>query len=186
VWIGEDEGQVALLIDGVVQSVAVTDGPLGPGYWPHMLPETLTGRALVLGMGGGTICHLLLRRFHPREIVAVERDPAVIRLARNAFGLDAAGVCVVETDAFTYVDEAEGTFEYVAVDLFANGEVPRQIFKRPFLRTVRRLLTPGGMAAVNFFKDGRHAEHRHRIETVFPRVSWVESGKNLIARCRPR
>src|SRR4051812_39407749 len=65
VWIGEDEGQTALLIDGVVQSVYVGDGPLGPGYWPLMLPDTPPRSSLILGLGGGTIPHLLTRKFGP-------------------------------------------------------------------------------------------------------------------------
>src|SRR5947207_4445624 len=86
--IGEDEGQTALLVDGVVQSVLVSDGPLGPGYWPHMLPEVRPTRALVLGLGGGTICRLILRQFGQVEIVGVECDARVLRLARSAFGVE--------------------------------------------------------------------------------------------------
>src|SRR5205823_3994495 len=95
VWIGEDEGQTALLIDGVVQSVVVGPGPLGPGYWPHMLPDVRPNRALILGMGGGTIAHLLTRQFGPLPITGVEHDPRVIRLGLSAFGLDVPHIDVV-------------------------------------------------------------------------------------------
>src|SRR5438270_12029159 len=96
VWIGEDEGQVALLIDGVVQSVLVDDGPLGPGYWPLMLPNARPRDALILGLGGATLAHLLARRFPGIRLTGVELDPAVIRLARGAFGLNTLAVDVVE------------------------------------------------------------------------------------------
>ncbi len=177
---------MALLIDGVVQSVAVADGPLGTGYWPSMLPETRPRRALILGLGGGTIAHLIWRQFGPVPILGVEINHAVTRLARSAFGLDRPELEIVEGDALTYVAGAQGRFDYVAVDLFDAGRIPQGIFARPFLRHLRRLMAPGGLAAVNFFKDRRAATHRHRLESVFPRVTYVESGKNLIARCRAR
>src|SRR4051794_28926969 len=49
VRVAEDEGQRALLVDGVVQSVAV-EGPTfhGPGYWPAMLPDVRPRQALLL------------------------------------------------------------------------------------------------------------------------------------------
>src|SRR5947209_4224427 len=96
VWIGEDEGQTALLIDGVVQSVVVTDGPLGPGYWPLMVPDVRPRRALILGMGGGTIAHLLMRRFGVLPIIGIDIDPRVVQLASSAFALDLANVEILD------------------------------------------------------------------------------------------
>lgn len=186
VWIGEDEGQTALLINGVVQSVLVGDGPLGPGYWPYMLPDVRPDRALLLGLGGGTIAHLLTRRFGPLPIVGVESDPQVIRLGRSAFGLDLPHLEIVHADAFAYVASAEGPFGYVAVDLFASDTIPRQVFARPFLKRVRELLTPGGLAAINLFRDRRTEGRVRRIAAVFPRVDTITSRENVIARCRPR
>jgi len=186
VWIGEDEGQTALFVGGVVQSVVVDDGPLGPGYWPLMLPDVRPGRALILGLGGGTIAHLLSRRFGDVFITGVENDAAVLRLARGAFGLTSLNLKVVEDDAFAFVAGPHEPYDYVAVDLFAKGSIPGAIFGRPFLRRVRELLTPGGLVAFNFFKDKRRASRVARLEAVFPRVQLIESRDNLVARCRRR
>lgn len=186
VWVAEDEGQTALFVDGVVQSVRVHEGPLGPGYWPLMLPEVRPGCALILGIGGGTIAHLLAQRFGPVQTIGVDNDPEVISLARAAFGLDDPHIQIVEADAFTFSSTARGRYDYVAVDLFADGQIPPRIFSRPFLKDVRRLLTPGGLAAINFFRDRRTAARQRRLEAVFPRVVLVESRENVVARCRPR
>ncbi len=186
VWIGEDEGQTALFVDGVVQSVFVDDGPLGPGYWPLMVPEALSGPALILGLGGGTIAHLLIRRFGAVPIIGVENDPRVIRLARSAFGMDHEHVQIVEGDAFEFILETAGPYGYIAVDLFAADAIPGRIFTRPFLKRIRELLTPGGLAAFNFFRDRRMAGRVQRLEQVFPRVEVLSSRKNVVARCRAR
>lgn len=185
VWIGEDEGQTALLVEGVVQSVLVEDGPLGPGYWPLMMPDFTPGRCLILGMGGGTIAHLLRRRFGSVQITGVEHDPDIIRLARSAFGLAEPAFEIVQADAFEFVSAESTSFDYVAVDLFA-GDIPARIFSRPFLKDVKRLLTPGGLAAINFFRDRRTAARLRRLATVFPHVTVQNSRKNVVAHCRPR
>jgi spermidine synthase len=186
VWIGEDEGQTALLIDGVVQSVVVGDGPLGPGYWPLMIPEVRPHGALILGMGGGTLAHLLRRRFGPLPIVGVERDPLVIQLGHSAFGLNLPEIEILEGDAFAFIEQCVDQFDYVAVDLFADGQVPGAIFTQPVLRRLRQLLTPGGAAYVNFFKDRRTASRLERLRHVFPRVESLPSHQNVVAICRAR
>jgi spermidine synthase len=151
-----------------------------------MLPDTRPRSALILGLGGGTIPHLLVRKFGPCRIVAVERDPRVLRLACSAFAVDQIVDEIVAGDAFAYVNRAQGPFDYIAVDLFAAGAVPSQIFGRPFLRAVKGLLSPGGLAAVNFFRDRRTADRLERLRRVFPRVTHVDSRKNVVARCRAR
>ena len=186
VWVGEDEGQTALLIDGVVQSVVVGDGPLGPGYWPLMVPDVRPRQALILGMGGGTITHLLRRRFGKLPILGVERDPRVIQLAQRAFGLKLPDVEILEGDAFAFVATCKDCFDYIAVDLFADGRVPGAIFAQPFLRGIRQLLTPGGAAYLNFFKDRGAPRRVERLRQVFPRVELLGSDRNLVAVCRRR
>jgi spermidine synthase len=166
--------------------VYVDDGPLGPGYWPLMVPEVLTGAALILGLGGGTVAHLLTRRFGPIPITGVEHDPRVIRLARSAFGMDLDHIEIVEGDAFQFVEQATGPYAYIAVDLFAGNAIPGQIFTRPFLKRIRALLTPGGVALFNFFRDRRTSGRLQRLEQVFPRVEALDSRENVVARCRAR
>lgn len=185
VALGEDDGRVALLIDGVIQSVSVSTRPITIGYWPLMLPDERPRHALLLGLGGATIAHLLVERFGPLPITGVEKDPAVIALAYRVFGVPRC-TRVIEADAFTYIEETSGPFDYIAEDLFENNSVPARVFGRPFLRRLRELLSPGGLLALNYFKDRRAEARRQRLESVFPRVSIISSDKNLIAHCRAR
>jgi hypothetical protein len=67
--IEEYEGHRVLVADGVILSVAVTDTDPPFGYWTAMLPEGAPRTALLLGLGAGTLAHLLARRF---DYVAVD------------------------------------------------------------------------------------------------------------------
>lgn len=183
VWVAEDEGQRALLVEGVVQSVAADDALRGPGYWPAMLPDVRPRHALLLGLGGGTIAHLLVRRFGPLPMLGVEVDVEVLALARAEFDLALPSLTVVEGDALAYVAGCRERFDYVAVDLYKGAEPERGMYTRPFLRALRALLLPGSLAVFNLFRDGRSARRLHRLQQVFPYAATEPLGKNLVVRC---
>ena len=183
VRVGEDEGQRALLVQGVVQSVAVEWPVLGPGYWPSMLPDARPRRGLLLGLGGGTIAHLLVRRFGPLPLVGVEADAEVLAVARAEFGLTLPSLTIVEGDALAYVATCDERFDYVCVDLYRRAELERGVLARPFLRALKRLLRPGGLAVFNLFRDGRTARRLHRLQTVFPLAEAHAVSKNIVVRC---
>src|SRR5436853_429754 len=140
-------------------------------------PPGRARRAVLLGLGGGTIAHLLVRRFGPISMIGVEADPEVLALARAEFGLDLPSLTVVEGDALAYVAACAERFDYVCVDLYRGAELERGALTRPFLRQLRALLLPGGIAFFNLFRDGRTGRRAHRIRQVFPWATEETVGK---------
>jgi spermidine synthase len=184
--IGEDEGQRALLVDGVVQSVAVEQGCEVVGYWPALLPSVCPRRALLLGLGGGTLVHLLHRRFGPLPVVGVEHDPQVLELARQAFGLTLPELLVVEQDAFRYLERCSERFDYLCVDLFQGAQLDGRIFGRPFLRQLKACATPGAEITINLWQDRRTQTRLQRLARVLSVRSTEAVAKNLVVRLSPR
>jgi spermidine synthase len=162
------DGRRALYTDGVVHSIAVGDGDDVPGYWPSMLPERAPRRALLLGLGGGTLAHLLARRFPSAEIVGVDNDEELLAFAREHFGLALPALRVVVADAFAYVWTCTEQFDYIAVDLFAGHAFQRGVLARPFLARLRALAAPGATLALNLFRDAHAAAHLARVRRVLP------------------
>ena len=183
VRVAEDEGQRALLVDGVVQSVAAEDALRGPGYWPMMLPSVRPRRALLLGLGGGTVAHLLVRRFGAVPMVGVEADAEVLALARAEFDLTLPSLSVVLSDALEFVQVCQDRFDYACVDLYRGAEPERGVYTRPFLRRLKALLLPGSLAVFNMFRDGRSARRLSRLTQVFPYATAEPVAKNLVVRC---
>src|SRR5919204_238127 len=72
VRIGEDAGRMALLVDGVVQSISPEDGLATGGYWAEMLPANRPPHALILGLGAGTLAR-------PPPSTATAADPSGVR-----------------------------------------------------------------------------------------------------------
>lgn len=201
---------IALEVAGVVQSVSVPDdeiagkhdrsivedggepqpGP-GGGYWGLMLPPGCPRRALLLGLGGGTVASLLARRCPDAEIVGVDNDADVLAIARSGFGLDALPQLRVElADAFAWVAEhvasEPGTFDLICLDLFQAGRLTLGALATPFLRQVAALLTPGGTLTANLMVTARTPEQMHRLQRVFTVRRELRLRGNLVVHLTPR
>jgi spermidine synthase len=117
-----------------------------------LLPASRRRRVLVLGLGGGSVGHVLRMLAPEAEIVGVERDREVLRLARRHFGLDHVGVELRAQDARGYLARERRGFDLVVEDLFVGS--PRAVHKPLWLlgegyRAIRRLLAPGGLVTSN-------------------------------------
>jgi spermidine synthase len=185
-----------MMINDVIQSVVVPPGEFGPGPWPALLPDRAPARSMILGLGGGTIVHLLTRQFGAHPIVGIEIDPNVIALGRAHFGLDLPHLQIVEADALGLVarlsgliadDSARATngrFDYILVDLYEGGSIVRASLGRPFLRQIRALVTPDGSVVFNLFRDRRVHDRLHRLRQMFAIERTVPVNLNLAVHCR--
>ena len=194
-----EDGRLALLVGGVTQSVSMAEAdgatPVD-GYWALMLPPECPRDALLLGLGGGAVATLLARRCPDARMVGVERDLEVLRLAREAFGLDAlTGLRVEEADAFAWVDaqfSGEGElatdtarYDLICVDLFEAGRLVAGTLATPFLRQIAALLAPGGVATFNLMVTGRTSEQLHRLRRVFSVVREQRLRGNIVVHLTP-
>src|SRR2546426_5697577 len=86
-----------LLVSGEILSVYPLDGDWSrvrrEYWWRALAAIELPPRptALFVGLGGGTQIHLLERLAPPRLITVIERDPVIVRVARDRVALDATG-----------------------------------------------------------------------------------------------
>lgn len=181
--LGEDRGRPVLLVDGTVQSVLADDPD---GYWSRMVPTVRPRRALLLGLGGGTIARLLHGRFGDVPSVGIDNDQGVVDFASELLR-DLPLIEIIHGDAFTYVDAAAQRgehFDYAAVDLYQGDQLAHGVVGRPFLRDLRSLLAPRGLAVFNLFHERRVDDRVRRIDRVFRVLGREVVGKNLVLWCR--
>src|SRR2546428_5542467 len=85
--------------------------------------------ALFVGLGGGTQIHLLERLARPRLITVIERDPVIVRVARDWFALDATGpmeiLCADAAVAVRGLARARRRVDFVMEDAAYGGEPER-------------------------------------------------------------
>ncbi|HEY7293753.1 MAG TPA: methyltransferase domain-containing protein [Dehalococcoidia bacterium] len=171
-------------MDGVVQSVDPDDAL--SGYWQAMIPERRPESALLLGLGGGTVAHLLVRRFGPLPITGVELSSEMIALARREFALAELPLTIVQADALQFVHSTGERFGYIAVDLYRGNRLVRGVLALPFLRALAARLLPGGTVACNLFCDAHLEGRLQRLERLFERLRLDLVGANAIVHARPR
>ncbi|HEX2299789.1 MAG TPA: spermidine synthase, partial [Pseudonocardiaceae bacterium] len=128
-----------------------------------LVHPTLAGsrqRVLVLGGGDGLAVREVLRYPDVREVVEVELDPAVVRLARtdprlralNRGSLDDPRLRVVYADAFDWLRHtrnAQDRYDAVIVDLpDPDSTATAKLYSTEFYALARRALAPGGRMVV--------------------------------------
>ncbi len=131
---------------------------------------------LLLGMGGGSIIHSLRNTFeYTKNILAVEIDPEIIKLANEEFGITASeNLQIIESDAFQFVKTSEEKFQLIIIDLFIDTNVPPIFYGKEFCENVVNVL-PNNSAFI--FNVGINLEKKSQvIETL---TSYFQNGFEL-------
>jgi SAM-dependent methyltransferase len=152
------QGGLELRIDGTRASVRRPGDQITDVVWwalaspVVLLPRRRPRRVLLLGLAAGSVARALRALDPGAEIVGVEVDPHVVRLARRHFGLDRLGIEVVTADALLYLRRIRRRFDLIVEDLFVGP--PRRVRKPEWLvgegyRLIRRRLRRGGYVVAN-------------------------------------
>jgi spermidine synthase len=148
-------------VDGVLHTAWNSRlGVTGAVWDPLGLAALLAARrrsALLLGVGGGAAVHLLRRHAGVERIVGIEREAALVAVAREHFDLGGPGVELVCDDAAAWVaGHRRARFDVVIDDVFGErGREPvRALGGAAWWRRVASLVAPGGVLVVNFTELG--------------------------------
>lgn len=120
------------------------------------MPVKEVKNALVLGLGGGTMQHMLKDAYPEVHLVSVEIDPTIVEIARKYFDVDSIGDHrIIVEDALRFVIEPGGYgfdkhfFDVVIVDTFLGDEFPDLGTSGNFLAALHSLIVPGGLVLFN-------------------------------------
>jgi predicted O-methyltransferase YrrM len=136
---------------------------------------------LLLGLGGGAMLRHLDAYLPDAAVTVVERDAAVIALAREYFHIKRK---ITRADAEDVVADSRGQFDAVMVDLYDAGG--GAALDERFWQDCVAALRPGGAVAVNWAggwsgSDTDGTPHQRLVRTI-PRLA----GTILVAERGPR
>ncbi len=124
--------------------------------------------ALILGLGGGTLCHLISKAMPKVQMVAIEIDKVMIDVAKEYFDLDSIpNLKIIRDDAFRVIAESEkydihkDSFDVVVMDIYSGGEYPELASSGTFFSGLKRLVRPGGLLVFNRIYFG---SHQHEVD----------------------
>ncbi|GAA6032581.1 hypothetical protein JCM8097_004826 [Rhodosporidiobolus ruineniae] len=118
---------------------------------PTDLPRQKPEQGLIIGLGAGLSARALTA--HGVNLTICEIDRAVYEYAHVFFGVEEPKGELVLRDAVAWVEEQQGSgklFDYIIHDVFTGGAVPSSLFTLEFWSSLRTLLHPSGVLAVNF------------------------------------
>ena len=120
-------------------------------------------RALIAGLGGGTLPSAMAELFPEAVIDVVEIDPAVAKAAKRFFGFAATERLRLRIqDARVFVKRALGRserYDLIMLDAFTGDYIPEHLMTREFLQEAKALLTESGVLAANTFAASRLYDH---------------------------
>jgi spermidine synthase len=146
-------------------------------------------RALMLGLGGGSMVKFLLHHCEACHVDVAELRPAVVEVAQDFFALPAAHerLCVHLGDAGGFIG-ADDTpcWDLMLMDLHTSDGMAPVVVEQSFLPSCRARLLPGGVLAANlWYGVDRIVERRVRrlLEDAFERVCYlpVAGKRNCVA-----
>jgi spermidine synthase len=126
--------------------------------------------ALILGFGAGSVASILCDEYKKTvHLTGVEKDPAVIDLAKKYFRIERyKNLSLHLEDAGAFVARCDQQFDLIVVDVFVGAEVPQQFKQEEFLSGLGRLLAPHGIC---FFNVAIHNEAvRTECQNLFEKM----------------
>lgn len=152
-----------LSVNNIVQSLSKNSKNATRLYWGEVVnvlkeqtQDNPPKMILILGMGGGTIPHLLRTAFPTAKLVSVEIDPVIVEIARKYFDLDSIpNHQVVIGDAFRFVVDPESygfskhQFDAIIVDVVFGDESSDLVSSGNFLGALKALSMPGSLIVFN-------------------------------------
>lgn len=141
---------------------------------------------LMLGLGGGTGARILRTLLPGASVTAVEIDGGMIALGRRYMRLDELDIEVHEDDAFRFLRETKRRFDVVIDDIYLSGAddaIRPSVMDDRMVRSLKRVLRPGGLAAINLITGPGHrrvqSAARAAMLKAFPQVLSIRPQDSL-------
>src|SRR3990167_5585346 len=170
----EESGKLKLLVNGSRQS-----GVYIEWLWKKAFSVFGLGRytsILILGVGGGTVIHLLHKRYPDAYITAVDIDPTMIDIGVKYFGLGGVpNLTLVTADAKNF--KITRAYDLVVVDLFIGRHIPDFVSSVAFLKRLE-----GSTVIINYLRELEYKEKSQKLQTllekIFPVVKNYQIARN--------
>lgn len=145
-------------------------------------------RALLIGLGGGSLAKFLLHYYPDCQVEVVEMRQHVVQVAHSHFKLPEDPRLTVHIgDGGNFVRNAEAeSYDLLLIDAFLGNGIARSVCGISFFEACRNLLTPNGLFSMNLWNGDfiTAKEMRDDIQQSFDRNALhlpVDGKDNTVA-----
>ncbi len=145
-------------------------------------------RILVIGGGVYTLPSVLLTALPAAQLDVIEMDSALDDIARRYFGWQPSSRAnIIHADGRQVLEATKSRYDLILIDAFMRLEVPKSLSDSEAVKHYKRILSPGGVVALNIiapYRGLRSKPLRRQFDTynkvfgnaaIFP----VDSGVSL-------
>lgn len=120
----------------------------------------ISGEILVLGLGAGSIMHILREEMGIEiPVTGIESDPEVLDIGYRFFGLkDYPNLDIQEGFVEEFLPNDPRQFGLILVDLFRDTEIPDFLWDDSFAKALEKHLLPEGRMAINTMLNEQDAK----------------------------
>lgn len=155
-WKNEENNEIErrLLLNGIDQTYTqIGFEPLSLWHYPHKLAayssmKPAGSKALLLGMGGGSIAFELLAM--GLELDIVELDERLEYIAEEYFNYDPNSSNLFIDDARHYIRNTNEKYDIVIIDLVLGEVQPAHVFSLEGFEDLKRIINEDAFVIVNF------------------------------------
>ena len=143
-----------LLLNGIDQTkTQVGFEPLSLWKYPHKLGayssiKSVGSKALLLGMGGGSIAHELVSMGLDLDIV--ELDQNIAHISETYFNYDKSKSNLYIDDARHFIKNAKEKYDIVILDLVIGEVQPSHVFTLEGFEDLKRIINDDALVIINF------------------------------------
>lgn len=120
-------------------------------------------RALMIGVGGGSVASYLHRRLPGLDLDCVDIDAEVVAVAQRFFGFAPdAKLRVHIADGRRFVEESRTRYDLIILDAYNSDDVPLHLATAEYLRAVQQRVAPGGVVVSNLICE--------ELNKLYPRM----------------
>ncbi len=141
------------MVGGLVQSINADAPDVRERIWGQLTEiencKLKIVNCLILGLGGGTVAHLLTKKFGPIPIDGVELDPIVVEVGKKFFDLDKlSNLNIITANAIDFVANPAGYqlpvtgYQLIIVDLYVGSRYPTEAESPAFFAGLKNLTRP--------------------------------------------
>lgn len=131
----------------------LTGGPwdyfsLAPLFRPDGI-STPPKRALVIGLGGGTVPREYSHIYPRTQVDGVEIDPEIVAVGKKYFAMDVPQLHTIVQDGRYYLLTTNRKYDVIDIDAYQQPYIPFYMATREFFELTKQHLRPGGAVAIN-------------------------------------
>lgn len=161
--VNEEHGRYKLLVNGSRQSGSYIEMLWKKAFRTFaIVPNLAVKNILVLGVGGGTVIHMLQTVYPSATMIGVDIDKKILDIGKTYFELSAMShlqlICKDANIAVHDFGKKGQRFDLIIIDLFSGRHIPEFVSSKAFLKTVATLLSPTGITLINFLRELEYRE----------------------------